>query len=369
VIPAPDLQTDRLGGVDVPSPEELLTMREAGYLLRARGGELTRVPAEKAVLPLDSQINPQGVQCGVRRAPNGDVYVLQPLLVCRSTDGGRTWESHAAGGRMSSFDIADDGTFVGVRGPAEGVGPVVINRSADAGRSWSRVCELEIPTTFDQRYPYRLVRMPDGALLCQVDARDSGRAWPDPEAAVFLLFLSVDGGHTWEALGRTEALLSEGDMAVLPSGRVLATARYQRPLRPDDRPGQDERGYKNVFLADSDDDGRTWGHLRQLCTVYGQTYGAPAALSDGTVAVVHDTRYGPGHPGSRALVSRDEGQTWEDEVYYLDRSNFTGSYSQSVTAEDDTILTVAAHSDAENDWRAVLGHTHLVAIRWQPVRD
>ena len=368
-MPTPALKTDRLGGVDVPSAEDLLAMRESDYILRARGGQLTRVPAEKALLPHDAEINPQGVQCGVRQSPNGDVYAMLQSIVCRSSDGGRSWDSHPLGGRVSSYDIDGDGTFVAVRGPDEAGGSADIVTSIDEGRSWGKVSELSIPEDFDQRYPYRLVRMPDSALLCQVDVRNSQREWPDPGAAAFLLFRSTDHGRTWDALGATEALFSEGDMAVLPSGRVLATVRYQRPLRADDPPGQDGRGYKNVFLADSEDQGVTWGNLRQLCTVYGQTYGAPAALGDGTAVVVHDTRYGPGHPGSRAMVSRDEGQTWEDEVYYLDRTTFTGSYSQSVTADDDTVLTVAAYSDAGNDWDAVLDHTHLVAIRWRPVRE
>lgn len=369
MIPAPDLQTGRLGGVDVPSPEELLAMREGDYLLRARGGQLSRVAAEKSLLPHDPEINPQGIQCGVRRAPDGRVYAMLQSIVCHSADGGRSWASHPSGGRVSSFDVAADGTFVAVRGPDEGCGVVEIAASDDEGRSWETISELAVPEAFDRRYPYRLVRLPDDALLCQVDARDSEREWPDPQASAFLLYRSTDRGETWTALGATEALFSEGDLAALPSGRMLATVRYQRPLRPDDPPGQDQRGYKNVFLADSYDRGMTWGDLRQLCTVYGQTYGAPAALGDGTAVVVHDTRYGPGHPGSRAMVSRDEGQTWEDEVYYLDRTTFTGSYSQSVSVDGDTVLTVAAHSDAGNDWQMVLGHTHLVAIRWCPTRD
>jgi len=365
----PELKTDRLGGVDVPSAEELLAMRESDYILRARDGELTRVPVEKAMLPHDPAINPQSVQCGVRQSPDGVVYVMLQHIVCRSSNGGRSWDSHPAGGRVSSYDIDGDGTFVAVRGPSEGHGSVDMLSSSDEGRSWGKVSELAVPESFDQRYPYRLVRMPDGALLCQVDARNSQREWPDPAASAFLLFRSTDHGRTWDALGATEGLFSEGDMAVLPSGRVLATVRYQRPLRPDDPPGQDERGYKNVFLADSGDQGVSWQNLRQLCTVYGQTYGAPAAVGDGTAVVVHDTRYGPGHPGSRAMVSRDEGQTWEDEVYYLDRTTFTGSYSQSVTVDGDTVLTVAAYSDAGNDWEAVIDHTHLAAIRWRPVRE
>ena len=95
-----------------------------------------------------------------------------------------------------------------------------------------------------------------------------------------------------------------------------------------------------------------------LTTVYGQTFGHPAVQSDGTVVVVHHTRYGPGRPGARALISRDEGKTWEDEVYYLDHSNVTGSYSASVVLEDDTIVTISASNN---------GLTDLYAIRWKPM--
>ena len=159
------------------------------------------------------------------------------------------------------------------------------------------------------------------------------------------------------------------------SGKLLAVIRYQRPLLPDDPSDLVERNggmpgwpYKNVFLVDSGDLGRTWENFRQLTTVFGQTRGWPAALRDGTVVVVHDTRYGPGSPGSRAMISRDEGDTWEDEVYYLDCTTFTGSYNVSLVLEDDLILTVAGTSDAGNDWGLVLDHTDFTAIRWRPVK-
>ncbi|MDP6175046.1 MAG: protein-export chaperone SecB, partial [Rhodospirillales bacterium] len=152
---------------------------------------------------------------------------------------------------------------------------------------------------------------------------------------------------------------SEGGAALLPSGRVFATMRYQRQPLPSDteamyaplaggeetvrthlaRFGSRPEGYKNVFAMESADGGLSWTPPRMLCTVYGQTFGYPAAQSDGTVVVIHDTRYGPGPAGARALVSRDEGQTWEDEVYYMDFTRFTGSYSASVVMDDDTILS------------------------------
>ena len=155
--------------------------------------------------------------------------------------------------------------------------------------------------------------------------------------------------------------------------------RYQRDKHPQDSaeivnhmgayPRTPENlGFKNVFLVNSSDDGATWTRPRMLTTVYGQTFGYPAVQSDGTAVVVHDTRYGPGPPGSRAMVSRDEGQTWEDEVYYLDSTNFTGSYSASLVLEDDTILTIAA-SSVGGSWDAVRDKTDLYAIRWKPVKD
>ena len=138
-------------------------------------------------------------------------------------------------------------------------------------------------------------------------------------------------------------------------------------MRPMD--GTDEgRGFKNVFVMDSADGGQTWSSPRMLCTVYGQTFGYPAVQSNGTVVVIHDTRYGPGPPGSRAMISRDEGRTWLDEVYYLDSTTFTGSYSASVVFADDTILSICGSSQAPGSWDGVRDNTDMYAIRWQPVQ-
>jgi len=108
---------------------------------------------------------------------------------------------------------------------------------------------------------------------------------------------------------------------------------------------------------------------QQLTTVFGQTFGYPVAQSDGTVVVIHDTRYGPGPAGNRAMISRDEGATWLDEVYYLDYTRFVGSYSASVVLPDDTILTIAGSSQAGNSWELVKDETDLHAIRWKPIKD
>ena len=61
VITDPKVKTDHMGGIPVPSTEVLKKMHQGQYILRARGGELTKVPVEKNVLPRDPKINPQGV--------------------------------------------------------------------------------------------------------------------------------------------------------------------------------------------------------------------------------------------------------------------------------------------------------------------
>ena len=71
----------------------------------------------------------------------------------------------------------------------------------------------------------------------------------------------------------------------------------------------------------------------------------------------------------RALVSLDQGATWEDEVYYLDYTTFVGSYNGSVPLDDGRLLTISASSQAGNSWDAVRNDTEVYAIAWQPLRQ
>ena len=126
--------------------------------------------------------------------------------------------------------------------------------------------------------------------------------------------------------------------------------------------------FKHHFLINSDDGGLTWYGLRPLTTVYGQTYGFPVSLSDGTVVVIHDARYPRHLDVARAMVSRDEGETWQDEVYYMYYGKGSTSYSRSVVLRDQTILTLAGTStnpESKSSWDAAIGHSQMTAIRWR----
>ena len=381
IIVKPKLGTNRLGGVDVPSAEVLKQMHDSQYILHAARGKLTQIPAEKTLLPHSDDMSPQGAHVDV--GPDGMVYVQQSQILCKSTDGGRTWTSRSLidmedmpGGH---WRVLRDGTFIGVNcstGP-NARDPAVVWVSQDEGIRWTKRTEIPVEMNlpdgrpYTERYTHRgLNRLQDDTLLWTVDIRDTSI----PLNGCYT-FRSTDGGHTWQGPTLMIDWGSEGAAVLVPSGRVFATMRYQRYPLPADteemmRPmdGTDAgRGFKNVFVMDSTDGGQTWSPPHMLCTVYGQTFGYPAVQSNGTVVVIHDTRYGPGPPGSRALISRDEGKTWLDEVYYLDSTTFTGSYSASVVFADDTILSICGSSQAPGSWDEVRDNTDMYAIRWQPV--
>jgi hypothetical protein len=232
--------------------------------------------------------------------------------------------------------------------------------------------------------------LPDDGLLCQVQG--SSIEYDDNAnilagEAPFWTYVSTDQGQSWQGPNKICDWAGEGGMAQTASGKLLAVVRYQRPLLPSDPPGLMEkttrhykavfgklpnRAYKHVFLVDSEDGGRSWQNFRQLTTVFGPCYGFPAAQSDGTVVVVHDHRYPRDLSAGRAMVSRDEGQTWEDEAYYLYYGAGGAGYSQSLVLEDDLIVTVAGTCDdleARKQWDAAIGKSHTWAIRWKPVKD
>ena len=382
VIVEPKLRTSRLGGVDVLSAEVLKQMHDSQYIWHAAGGKLTRVPVEKTLLPHSDDMSPQGTHVDV--GPDGTVYVKQSQILCKSTDGGRTWTSRSLTGMEDlpggHWRVLRDGTFIGVNcstGP-EARDPAVVWISQDEGITWTKRAEIPVEMNlpddrpYTERYTHRgLNRLQDDTLLWTVDIRNT----PTTMNGCYT-FRSTDGGHTWQGPTLMIDWGSEGAAVLTPSGRVFATMRYQRyPLLSDTeemmRPmdGTDTgRGFKNVFVMESADGGQTWSSPRMLCTAYGQTFGYPAVQSNGTVVVIHDTRYGPGPPGSRAMISRDEGRTWLDEVYYLDSTTFTGSYSASVVFADDTILSICGSSQAPGSWDEVRDNTDIYAIRWRPVK-
>ena len=389
--------TYNLGGVVEPSVEELAAMQNAPYVLHARGGKLSRVPAEKTLLPHDPKGHPNGISAAM--AADGTIYVSQPTLLSKSTDNGRTWDTREItpeASQNSSFQVLKDGTFVGVRSGVEDTAQVVIWASGDEGATWDRLSEVDNPAGCPVRYANTMCRLPDDTLILPIESRYEWNQDPN------YVHRSTDGGKTWGGptgpYGEPEfvethwvgpntgpgflgAACHESMIAPMASGNLLAVIRYHGPVVPQwplIDPGQHSL-YKTVFLADSHDQGKTWKNLRPLTNVHGQCHGFAAGLSDGSVVVTHDHRYLPGTPGGKAMISRDEGRTWEDEVYHLYFATKPGGmagFSESVVLEDDTILTLAGATDVGRAKRLSasktggssndkIGNADAWAIRWR----
>lgn len=126
-------------------------------------------------------------------------------------------------------------------------------------------------------------------------------------------------------------------MLALPSGRLLATVRYQRHKLPND-PGSlasphllrtDTAPFtkskqvgaglivRNTAILHSDDNGKTWSTPR-LVTGFDEQTACLVRLPDNTILLVF------GHKtdgsGQRFMVSYDEGRSWSRTVFQLGRN-------------------------------------------------
>jgi hypothetical protein len=208
--------------------------------------------------------------------------------------------------------------------------------SKDEGRSWKKISEFAAEVsgfTFISE-AREMFRLADDTLLWFGRYDKGSVASGDPYSKT-LVRRSTDGGVTWSSPSEFHEWAFEGGITQLPSGRLLAAVRYQRPLRPGDPPDLKEKTgagpgnwpYKHLFLLDSDDKGRSWTNFRQLTTAFGQAYGSPVALSDGTVVMARN------NPSGLAMISRDEGKTWQDEVYYTHHGNAVSVHRQLEVAQ------------------------------------
>jgi len=374
------LLTQNMGGVTVTS-KQLREMQVGDYILHARDGKLRKVPVEKIRLPLDAQGHVQ--RLGLLLAPDSTIYASQHTIISKSTDGGKTWQHlQRDSSRFGSWllQVNEEGRLLNIS-QHDADKPPTVWASDDDGDTWERIGKIDVAPLENVEAGWSMTRLRDGTLMIPILNRAAQIT--DNYGTVIsggnttYVFRSQDGGHTFPYRSALGDWCYEVNIAALPSSRLLAVIRYQRPLLPEDptdileQTGAAEFGsqfpYKHVFLADSADGGVTWTNLRQLTTVFGQCHGSAVGLSDNRVVVVHDHRY-PRELGSgRAMVSRDGGQTWADEVYYLCHGKAAG-FAQTITLDGEEMLTLvgSAYGNVES-WENCIGKSHFVLIRWRLV--
>lgn len=256
----------------------------------------------------------------------GDFHVGQRgyLGFITSDDGGESWSettkvvAGAADPCHVAFGCTREGTllvsYVYPHAYADGpwdrsvlpTGPVYLTRSDDGGATWSQEEEIDTSSIDAPRFnPYgRIFQLPDGTLLMPIYV-----SWPkegkpmsfdrpaDRTTGAYIL-RSRDDGRTWgDATLISKSLDGEAALERLPSGRLLAALRRCYP-----------EGAHDTWLSESDDDGYTWSEPRRV-TERTQHPADLVLLADGRILLVFGHRRVPF--GVRALISRDEGKTWD----------------------------------------------------------
>ncbi len=207
-------------------------------------------------------------------------------------------------------------------------GGAFVHFSEDDGETWSHTVALQTDP-YAGGYGMRGgVQLPDGQILLPLsDVPNYQR--------VFIL-RSLDGGQTWERpllAAEAEGLyFEEPALLLLSNGRLLMLLR--------------ENSTHFLYQTYSDDGGRSWSPVLQT-----PIWGYPAhllLLPDGRILCVYGYRRPP--YGIRAVVSEDNGQTWDVENVLVVRDDLPNGdlgYPSSVLRSDGTIYTVYYGQDQD----------------------
>ena len=339
---------------------------------------------------------------GIGITSGGDIFygVDRSIFMYASRDGGRSFDrgdieipgitpiqpqtSTPGLGINIGFGVAPDDALLRLylkKEPDSLFARLWCARSEDEGRTWNPGSKLD--TTGFKCHPGQeatsFMGHPDGAVSVIIDLRygedcihdADGKALAQEHKGLFqFLYRSRDGGRTWPERDLLMRHGAESSTLHLGEKKMMAAIRYQRWFdEPDDPPdlresmGMDANGeviYKHLFLADSEDDGRTWQNLRPL-TWHGACPGELVKLSDDRIVVIYNVRYPHEKAHVRAQVSSDGGRTWSADHYLISSGD---GYPSSVVLPDDTIVTMTGCTQL-NAVGKPLEAINMNAVRWK----
>lgn len=185
--------------------------------------------------------------------------------------------------------------------------------SKDGGKTWSapRVYADDADAKVNTMSP-ALARLPDGRLMLAYSWRSGGNHADNYGPCARRARFSSDEGTTWSEpvrLTPDDGTYHTGchDRAwVLPSGRILVQCHTNSAARP----GSRYRDHKHVYVAYSDDGGRTWRQSNRLTEPAGRGLNEAclAARADGSLFMVLRSWRGQAYMSE----SFDEGATWSE---------------------------------------------------------
>ena len=250
--------------------------------MRALYRKLGTLPAQRLRLPVPN--SPWKLTGRASRTGDGTLYASFGNYLYRSTDEGRSWQGRkldnlpgAQGRAVSTGAFGSDRQSIFLAHAHRGLPPidpqaknpsypVVISRSSDGGRTWQASAPLKHPFKNTGGDGNHIVSLGGGELLLNMD----GYGGPlDPnvrEQSGMVIFRSTDGGKTWK-LDSIVSRIAETGFLHLGGRRMLAALRNE----------SEEHDKKTVRLVNSEDGGRTWHSPRPLTRIYGQAHGDLAA--------------------------------------------------------------------------------------------
>ena len=285
-------------------------------------------------------------------------------MLARSLDGGETWKHEKPvgltpppspgniagvptdkGGKeavelTTPIDFTAPGFALTARMSSIHVGPSWFFYTTDKGRSWHGPFKLP---DFGQkgiaaRTDY-LVEGRDGLTIFLTAAKSNGR-----EGRV-ICARTKDGGRTWSLVGMVGPEPEGNDFAIMPSSVRLSASSILTLVR--------HRQWIESYR--SGDNGATWSHV--VRTVPDTGRGNPPSLvklADGRLVVTFGYRAEPFT--IRARISRDQGQTWSDDIILrTGATDWDLGYTRSVQRPDGQIVTVYYFNDALSTERYIGG--------------
>jgi len=266
-------------------------------------------------------------------------------------------------------------------GPGGEAQPVPVPPGPD-GKAWY----LWDPLLVEHDTSGQITRLVETGYSMDHDHYASGRG---PGYSTAYLRFSSDEGRTWSDAIAPASWKGVSEVALLRAadGGLVAACRTDIPAR---FPGETLDHYEGLAVSTSEDGGRTWSDLNRLYD-HGRHHPCMLLLPDGAIVMTYVVRKGytdaaNGLPqfGVEAIVSLDNGQTWDlDHKYILHAwtGNRTGpngwwassQATSSVLLPDRSIMTVFGTGYRSQPADGGPSPRDAAVVRWRlndgPVQD
>lgn len=310
-------------------------------------------------------------------------YVDDPIMLF-SDDEGKTW-SQPRRTRMHGLPISLGGARLMLHGSERNVRGQFLWFSDDAGETWGD--PEEIPTLPDGRETWQhgsaLVEGDTVATLSYAERlkKDDGRLRGSVSPGGTWLRRYHADAHQWDdPIQLPDWPTSEGAITRAGNGDLVISLRTAMPAVP-----IHSDHWRGITTSRSSDDGKTWSDL-DYHSLYGHVHSTLKTLSDGRILMTYAARIGElegmSYHGIEAVLSRDNGVTWDWEGrYILFRSDGPSTHSpESVELSDGRIFTILMHGQNyswdcrqegsqwnEGKWKGYLNFLgNVSAVIWTP---